>query len=220
MQTYDVTLTSTMPMLMHNDDIEWADQLEEWKKVPSNKALSRAGDDRAPAWRWIGSLYHDGQNLIIPTENIMRALMEGGSMVMTGSGKKTFKSQSQSGIMPRAVGWPLLIGGAMVPVAPITALMTETNFAAHKEAVAGMGFSLFVKRARIGTAKHIRVRPRFETWSATGELVIIDSQISAEVLESILACAGTYKGLGDWRPGSKTPGSFGTFEAKITAQKR
>ena len=50
----------------------------------------------------------------------------------------------------------------------------------------------------------------------SGELIVTDEQITDEVLNSILAYAGTYKGLCDWRPGSKTPGSFGTFKAKVT----
>ena len=78
-----------------------------------------------------------------------------------------------------------------------------------------MGFSLFVKRAKIGNAKHIRVRPRFENWSCTGDITILDSQISKEILQSILDICGQYKGLGDWRPGAKTPGPFGMFKATV-----
>ena len=65
-------------------------------------------------------------------------------------------------------------------------------------------------------SKHIRVRPMLRTWAVSGELIVTDEQITDEVLNSILAYAGTYKGLCDWRPGSKTPGSFGTFKAKVT----
>ena len=35
------------------------------------------------------------------------------------------------------------------------------------------------------------------------------------MLADILRYAGQYKGLGDWRPGGKTPGSFGMFEAAV-----
>src|SRR6516164_8996576 len=52
----NVELTSKAPMLMHADNIEWADAMEEWKNEPSNKAASKAGDDRTPPWRWIGCL--------------------------------------------------------------------------------------------------------------------------------------------------------------------
>jgi hypothetical protein len=81
--------------------------------------------------------------------------------------------------------------------------------------VKALGFSLYLKRARIGQSKHIRVRPRFESWSATGELVVVDDQITEAVLTDILEVAGKYKGLGDWRPSSKTPGTFGMFNASL-----
>lgn len=218
MHIYRVTITGTQPLLMHADNIEWADTMEKWKSDKDNRKLSKAGDDRTPAFRWIGSLYRDdGGTIIIPTENIMRCLMEGGAMVLVpgAKGNKTFKSQSQSGIMPRAIGWPLLLNGKPINTAPIKALLAEKNFDAHQEAARAMGFSLFIKRARIGTSKHIRVRPRFEAWAVQGELVVIDEQITKDVLSDILDIAGRFKGLGDWRPGGKTPGSFGTFTAQI-----
>lgn len=220
MQLYKVTITGTQPLLMHADDIEWADEMEKWKLDKDNKKSSKAGDDRTPAHRWIGSLYrNEADEIILPTENLMRALMEGGTLVLVPGGRsgKTFKAQSQSGIMPRALGWPLLVGGKPINSKPIASLLKEKDFTAHKEAVEKLGFSLFVKRARIGASKHIRVRPRFEQWSATGELAVIDDQITASVLSDILEMAGTYKGLGDWRPSSKTPGTYGMFSAQIEA---
>lgn len=218
MKTYRVTLTGTQPLLMHADDIEWADQMDAWKNDKDNKKQSKAGDDRTPAFRWIGSLYRDESGtVVLPTENLMRALMEGGTMVLVPGGKsgKTFKAQSQSGIMPRDLGWPLLVNGKPIAGKPIEALLSEKDFGAHREAVKSLGFSLFIKRARIGQSKHIRVRPRFETWSAQGDLVVTDEQITDSVLADILEMAGKYKGLGDWRPSSKTPGTFGMFTAEI-----
>lgn len=216
MDTYRVTLTGTQPLLLHHDDIEWADRMSEWGTNPDNKKNSKAGDDRTPAFRWIGCLYRDEEGrLIMPTENIMRCIMEGGAKVPTGQRQGTFKSQSQSGIMPQALGWPIVVNGKTVPVAPIDELMKVRNFDAHKEAVKSMGFSLFVKRARIGQSKHIRVRPRFETWQVSGDLVVTDESISERILKSILDVAGRLKGLGDWRPGSKTPGPFGMFTAGL-----
>ena len=218
MKTYQITITGTQPLLMHADDIEWADVMEKWRGDKNNKKVSKAGDDRTPAFRWIGSMYrNEGGEIVIPTENIMRALMEGGALVPVPGGRsgKTFKSQSQSGIMPRETGWRLLLGGQKIDARKIDGLLKENDFDAHKAAAEEMGFSLFIKRARIGTSKHIRVRPRFENWSAAGELVVIDDQITTDILADILEMAGKYKGLGDWRPSSKTPGTFGMFTASI-----
>lgn len=218
LRAYRITLTGTMPLLMHSDDIDWADKMDAWKNDKDNKKNSRAGDDRTPAHRWLGSLYHsEAGQIVIPTENIMRALMEGGTGVPVPGGRsgKTFKSQSQSGIIPRDTGWPLEVGGKIVSFTELTPLLTEPDFQAHKAAVIGLGFELYVKRARIGQSKHIRVRPRFNDWRATGELVVTDDQITESVLSDILEFAGKYKGLGDWRPSSKTPGTFGMFEATM-----
>lgn len=219
LRTYKVTITGAQPLLMHQDDIEWADEMEQWRSKRENARNSKAGDDRSPAHRWMGSLYRNEQGqIIIPTENIMRCLMEGGSGVpVPGKGKKTFKAQSQSGIMPRGVGWPLLVDGKPIDYKNIAPLMKKPDFRDHREAVEKLGFKLFVKRARIGASKHVRVRPRFNSWSARGELVVTDDQITTEVLMDILYHAGKYKGLGDWRPSSpKVPGTFGLFDAEVT----
>jgi hypothetical protein len=41
---YDVTIIGTQPLLLHNDDIEWADRLEEWRLANGKK--SSLGDWR------------------------------------------------------------------------------------------------------------------------------------------------------------------------------
>lgn len=217
MRDYKVTITGVMPLLVHRDSIEWADQMDRWKNDPDNKKICKAGDDRMPAYRWLGCLYHDGDKLIIPAENIMRAIMEGGAQVLVPGGKsgKTFKSQSQSGIMPRDIGWPLTINSETIPYQPLDDLKDEPDFEVHQQTCKQYGFSLSVKRARVGTAKHIRVRPRFDRWAASGILTVTDPSITEQVLSSILSVAGTFKGIGDWRPSSRTPGSYGTFTAKV-----
>jgi hypothetical protein len=203
---------------MHHDDIDWADKMTAWKNDAANKKSGVAGDDRSPSWRWIGSLYHDNKLIVIPQDNIMRSIMEGGAMVPVPGGKsgKTFKSQTQSGIASADAYWPLTVNGQTISVAEVHKLMQIEDFAAHKEAVLEHGFSLFLKRARIGQAKHIRVRPRFDSWSVSGTLIVLDKQITQAVLTDILMYSGQYKGLGDWRPGGKTPGPYGMFTAKVT----
>lgn len=218
MRLYEVSLTGSSPLLLHNDDIEWADRMDAWRANKDNKKHSKAGDDRTPAFRWIGNLYRDDKQVIMPTENIMAALLEGGAMVPVPGGKngKTFKSQSQSGIMPQEIGWPITINGKNVPLAPIDKLLNEPKFDAHQDAVQDMGFTLYLKRARIGSSKHVRVRPRFDTWTAAGTLAVADDQITDEVLSDILEMAGKYKGVGDWRPSApKKPGVYGRFEATV-----
>lgn len=215
MKTYKLTITGTTPLLMHADNIAWADKMKAWENDPKNKQNSKAGDDRTPPWRWIGCLNHDGNVVTMPSEYIMRCLMGGAAEVQTGKGKKTFKAQSQSGVLCSEFHWPLLIKGKTVSMRDINALTDLATFDEHVESVQMLGFSLFVKRAKIGQSKHIRVRPRFDDWSCDGELVVTDEQISKTVLGQIIEISGRLKGLGDWRPGAPTPGAFGMFKAVI-----
>lgn len=219
MKIAKVTLTGDTPLLMHADNIDWADKMDAWKNNPKNKKNSKAGDDRSPAWRWVGCLNYDDAKtgvVTIPSEYIMRCIMGGAVEVPTGKKGKTFKSQSQSGLMCREFHWPLLISGNPISMRDVNECLSMEAFQEQKEAVAVLGFSLFVKRAAVGQSKHIRVRPRFDNWSAAGEIIITDDQITLGVLSDILEISGRLKGIGDWRPGGKTPGAFGMFTATVT----
>lgn len=219
MKSYAIEIVGDTALLMHQDNIEWSDMMDEWKADAANKKSSKAGDDRSPAFRWIGSLYHDEQIVAMPSDNLMRCIMEGGGMVPVpgAKGSKTFKSQTQSGMMVEEPFWPLTIDGKTVLMSEIKALMAVKDFADHKAKAIDLGFRLHVKRAKIGQAKHIRVRPCFDRWAISGTINVWDEQITEKVLKEILALAGRYKGLGDWRPGAKTPGSWGMFKATVTA---
>lgn len=218
MRQYSVTIVGKSPLLMHWDNIQWAEQTKKWREVPDNKKLSVAGDDRSPAWTWLGALYHDGKHVTIPQDNLMRCMMEGGASVLVPGGKngKTFKAQSQSGMMVHDLHFPVLVGGKPVPIAPLFDLVGNNDFAKHEQVATDSGFWLLVKRAKIGASKHVRVRPRFDQWELHGLIDVWDDQITEHALRDILKMAGDYKGLGDWRPSSRTPGPFGRFEAKIS----
>lgn len=213
---YAVTITGATPLLMHNDNLDWADFLTRWRKDPSNKAASVAGDDRSPAWAWIGSLYIEGGRVAIPADNLMTVLREGGKRCPTGKGKNTFKAQSQSGIVVNESAWPLAVNDQVIDARPILAMRDEQDFEVHRSTIDALGFSLFVKRAKIGTSKHVRVRPRFDDWTASGSLTVFDDMITTDVLQNILTYAGAYAGLGDWRPSApKSPGPWGKFTASL-----
>jgi len=219
MKTYQVEITGTMPLLMHQDNVEWADAMTAWKNDPGNRKKSVAGDDRTPAFRWLGSVYNDGEHVTLPSENLMKALMEGGAMVPVPGGRsgKTFKAQTQSGMMIGEAFWPLRVKGNAIPWANLEALTKEEDYAVHQKTAADLGFMLFLKRVKIGQSKHIRVRPRFDSWSASGTLNVWDEQLTLPVLKDIFVYAGKFKGLCDWRPSSPSkPGSFGMFEAKVS----
>jgi hypothetical protein len=219
MRTYQVELTGRTPLLMHHDNIEWADFMKDWREAPENQKASVKGDDRSPSWTWLGSVYHDGTVLAIPQANIMKSLMEGGAMVPVPGGRsgKTFKSQTQSGMMSVNPFWTLLVGGVPIHWSSLESAKDIPKFMDHKTYTRKLGFELLVKRAAVNGSKHVRVRPQFAAgWQATGSIAVWDEQITDKALADIFEYAGQYKGLGDWRPGApKKPGPYGTFEAKI-----
>ena len=216
MERYQIILEGETPLLMHRDNIQFSERVRAWQQ--ENRSLSVAGDDRTPAWSWIGSLYDDGEYVGLNADNMMTMLREGGAKVPTGAKNETYKRQTQSGIVLEEICPPLFVGGKRLSMEPIEALMDEDDFDAHLEAVQGMGFDLLVKRAKVGTSKHIRVRPMFKSWALVTTLVVPDpkeSGLTREVLQKILDKAGSLCGLGDWRPSSRTPGQFGRFKATV-----
>lgn len=217
MKQYEITINGLTPLLMHQDNIYFSEKIDAWRKDPANKGKSSAGDDRTPAWTWIGYLYHDTVNLGMPSDNLMTMLREGGTKVVK-KGKLTFKAQTQSGIMIDQQQFKLLIGGKPTPIAQIKELVGNNDFSRHEEVVKNLGFELNVKRAKIGRAKHIRVRPMFRDWQMVGSLTVLDEELSGitkPILQTILDQAGALCGLGDWRPSSGSSGSFGKFEAVV-----
>ena len=84
---YRITIVGITPLLMHSDNIDWADQMEAWKTDGANKKEKKAGDDRAPAYRWVGCCYHDSKNLCMFSDNLSRCFMDGGAMVPVPGGK-------------------------------------------------------------------------------------------------------------------------------------
>ena len=223
MQSYHFTLTGKTSLIMHQDSIDWTDFIDEWRANPSNKPyLTKAkGDDRAPGFVWFGFLYHDGTHIAIPTDNLMRALRDGAAKISKGSGKETFKRQSQSGmgIQPHA----LLLYGANqqpIPIAPFQALADrqERAFMVHRQAARDHGFDIFAKRARIGKAKHIRARPIFHQWTVSGTVTVWDDTITPVVVRQMFELTGTLVGLCDWRPAApEAPGHYGLFDVTLEA---
>ena len=218
LRRYAITLTGETPLLMHNDNLEWADYLGEWRKDPANKKKTKAGDDRCPAFVWLGYLYHDNGNVVIPADNLMTMLREGGKKCPTGApkGDKSYKALSQSGLLVDQASWPVEVNGKVVSYQELRRLLDEPDFEKHEAAVRDFGFELFVKRARVSTKKHVRVRPRFDTWACRGSITVLEEAITSVVLKDILRVAGAYAGLCDWRPSSPaSPGPFGKFSVEV-----
>lgn len=218
MKQYQIILEGLSPLLMHNDNLAFTEKIQAWRRDPANKEHSVSGDDRTPPWTWIGYTYHDGHNIGIAADNIMTMLREGGSKVLSGKGKETYKKQTQSGIMLDQQQFEITINDNPIKVKDIKHLIGDLDFNHHLDTAESKGFELLVKRAKIGRAKHVRVRPMFREWIATGSLTILDEELSGlsqSILQTILNQAGALCGLCDWRPSSPSSGTFGRFKPHI-----
>jgi hypothetical protein len=212
-------LKGEMPLLMHWDNIDGSDLMKEWRQDPGNKNLSVAGDDRSPGWTWHTYCYTDGVNVTMPMDNIMAALLYGGSQIILKK-QKTFKELSQSGIIPTAEHFEFRYGpdDKLLPIAALDK-MKDDVFKVQAEKCKKLGFRLFVKRARVGQSKHVRVRPRFDQWSVRGQVEVTVQEITLDILTQIFDYAGR-GGLCDWRPSTKgRPGPYGMFQSKLSKAK-
>lgn len=219
LRQYIVTLVGRTSLYMHHDNLDWADEMDLWKLDPGNAKASKAGDDRYPPFRWLGCLYHDGLEVTIPSDNVMSCFKSGGTQIPTGKGKKTFKAQTQSGILAPDVHWKFTFGdGKTCLVAPLFEGRIERTWLEWKDLCAKIGFELNARRADVNGRKHVRARPLFDKWKLTGTLIVTDPEITTEVLQRIGSYCGQYIGLCDWRPGSKkSPGPFGVFDFIVKA---
>lgn len=211
---FDFTLRGTQPLLMHADDVIQSDELMAWRKDPTNSGVSVAGDDRSPPWTWQTYLYHDGEHLAMPQECVMAALRNAGAK-LPHKGKATFKSLSQSGLLIMSDYCEFRCNGELIPLASIVKFRDEP-FAAHVDKARKLGFDLSIKRAKVNTSKHVRVRARFDDWSVSGQIAVSEPAITPEVLSRMFELAGKLSGIGDWRPSSpKSPGPYGMFTAEL-----
>lgn len=217
MDRYQIELTGTTPLIMHNDNLKFREIVKKWISRPENKKISSAGDDRTPPFTWIGYCYFNQGKLCIPSDNLMTLFRDAGKKVPTGKKGASFKTAMAASVLVDQAGWTMENAGKTISEAEIKKLMDEKDFEEHEKKAAELGFELFTKCAKIGKAKHVRVRPRFENWKIAGSITILDESVTKSVLDDILIVAGLFVGLCDWRPGSvQSPGPFGKFTHKIS----
>jgi len=117
--------------------------------------------------------------VVIPSLNILATMKKAASdFKMAGKGKKTFKLYIDSGL-------------EVLPDEP--ELIYDGGWIIDARAVV-------IQRARI-----VRARPRFDNWSLSFQLkvldpLLLDANHGGSILESILDAAGAHVGLCDFRP--------------------
>lgn len=194
MTHFTLTLTGTKPLLVHNARL--SDPLDKWaremKKVSGKR--SKTDDDHLELARleFYGGLYYDNDlGPILPSQNIEAAIVDGAKR--TKQGKNVTRG--------------LFITDLVTPIA--------YQGARDLEGLWGNGESEFVHRAsvKVGMSRVMRTRPIFRQWAIEVDGFFDDQIFNLETVEQIITDAGSYSGLGDWRP------RFGTFTHKIEVKK-
>lgn len=216
---YKVILTGVTPLLMHKDNLDWGKRVKAWAQDPANKKVSTPGDDRTPAWTWLGYCYFDSESVVIDSDNLMAMLRDAGKKCSAAKGKGSLKAATQSGIIVNEIGWPIHCKGEPISKEMLMELQNEDNFEEHEKLVNSLGFELFTKRAKVGQNKHVRVRPRFDAWTCRGTITVLDPALTPSVIKTLFDQAGRFVGVGDWRPGSPASGRFGMFTTEVEESK-
>ncbi|MGY4480152.1 hypothetical protein [Bradyrhizobium sp. USDA 3364] len=184
-ESVSLRLIGVRPLLMHSARL--SDPLDpisrELAKI-TGKRLKTASDHREIARiEWFGALWLDQGVPCIPADAIEAAFIAGARSMRRGK-------QAAAGI---EVDSPtrLFYDGPQ----DIDELWEQERFRLRVP-------------VRIGTARTMRTRPRFDTWNVDFKASYLPSLLSPPMIADIFAESGSARGIGDWRP------KFGRFRVE------
>lgn len=153
----------------------------------AKKSKTEADEIERDRLEFMGGLYWDADlGPYVPTQNVSRALREGGTPFRLG------KAVVGSVLLPNPeVGYALLYKGPRTP----DELWKQRFF--NRAAVT------------VNQSKVMRVRPMFLDWQLIVDGELDENNIDPEKFEQIVTNAGRF-GIGDWRP------TYGQFSAEVT----
>jgi len=186
-----VRIEGASPLLMHNGQL--ANPLNEWtmkiKEITSKHHSKKTDADGIELRRleFHGGLYYDEEK---KAPMIPDVFIEGTIRDAARDKKKGPTINAGLSVYPDKI--PLIYKGTKDRVA----LYKDGNFVDNRI------IKLDKKRAIV------RTRPRFDKWELEFEIKIIDEILSMKDVADFLTKAGTFKGIGDYRP------KFGRFIVK------
>lgn len=185
MKTVSFHLKGRTPLLMHNERLANPfDPIAKQLKAISGKR-KKTDDDLFEMMRleWLGGLYHDDDSGIhIPGWNALSCFVGGGKLHKLGTALKR-------GAVVLEDKTPVIHKGA----ADLDALFQNKHF-------------VDVRGVKVGTAKVMRCRPKFNQWEVKLNIAYDESAINEEEIRRCVATSGALVGLGDFRP------RYGRFE--------
>lgn len=167
------------PLMMHNGQL--ADPtngyVREIKKFTSKR--KKTDDDHANIreLEWNGGLYLDGNDHpCIPADVLL-------GFVVNSSKKLKLGPKAKAGIFETKPNYPLTYDGPK----NVEKLFKDSRF-------------VDVRSAKVGMARVMRTRPRFDEWSLDFELLFDSEIIDASEIRDIIVIGGQQVGLCDYRP--------------------
>lgn len=177
------TIIGVRPLLMHNGQL--CDPMNEHTRAlkSASSRRNKGDEDHADVARaeYVGGLYHDAKHGPYLPVDVLQACIE------SGAKKRKLGKIFKGCVMVNEPGWG---GYALSYKGPreVEALISDPAFR-------------LTKAARVGQARVMRTRPRFPVgWSCTFEVEIVRGAVTREQVTQAIADAGTYEGIGDWRP--------------------
>jgi len=190
MKTLNVKWTGLRPLIMHNGLL--ADPTNplviEMKKITAKKNKKTDADSFELArLEFLAGLYlGEKGNLVIPSDNIERAIQDGAKKSRLGKDVQAAVFVAETEVAIRH---------------PLTDGKSPDDLWQDKQ-----GRFVIRKGVKITTNRIIRVRPMIPTgWTLSFVLEYDDTIINGRNLEQAMIDAGALCGLGDWRP------KFGRF---------
>lgn len=186
---YSCKIVGVRPLIVHN--VQLADPLNDYTRrmaeITSMSAKAKRQEDiqiKLARIEFEGSMYLDERKRqVIPSENILRAIRDGGAEQRNGKKIEACVSLAED-VVSLEYGGPT----------DIDALFNEKG---------PLGYVYrFRKQAKPrGQGVVLRTRPRFPEWSLSFTVqIVLGAGIGEKNVRDAIEDAGRLKGLGDWRP--------------------
>jgi hypothetical protein len=183
MERISVTIEGTTPLLCNRFTDAAA-----MKATAGSSAASTAGEKGTPKEQAEQKLYTgaDGKKLVIPSPNLFRCIIDGGTFFKAGKSKVTTQKTS---MIPAC----LAISELEIPIVSKESWMVDTR----------------AVRIPSTGGRILAHRPVFNDWQLKFEIELDTDLMTVKLLREIIDAAGKRIGLGDFRPACKGP--FGKF---------
>lgn len=198
----EVVLQGISPLIMNNGRAADATEGTVVAKVEAFSAYKKAPTDTNREYfeqaQMTMSVYFDEEiGVYMPWDNLAKALTQAGAGIKVG--QKSLKSAA-TGIMADEDGFSILLDGK--PLKKWDAVVKDKRFR-------------FRRVARQGKNAIVRVRVKIPSgWELVVRCKFLTDVVDADTVRRLFDEAGINKGLGDWRPSSPAPGTFGRFVVK------